>query len=538
MKISKRIGMVGAAFGILCGSATAQAHGVWGHVQVTAWAIDNLPPGDLRDMFQDHDVFNAALYGAAFTDSGYSPGQLPAPPEPEQPTVDFTGVDEPATDAADRADWEVWTKHEDWKADMAELQQLQSTASSYSEHTHWEPYIQQFIEVIREEGPPPYTHLRGDARRDAEKRVAFMMGCAAHGLQDEIFDSLFLLQTQEEDGHGQSEVDPASDGFLGVDGYARFIPEPYVPMDTVLKIYEDAGLDIDQAVIERSMEIIGLYLSEGGRGLHQSLAGKHADSLPWTRNHYMDTKIPGSLRSEIVPTGRYMEAIWLRLQGEAFPTVVATYPDAPHRRLLGNDAGSPDSWVTFILGAGTAMDTITPGWTPEGSDIDIPFSLAGTRWGAQHTRLIRLQPSESLTPGAWYQASVAAGAEWIGGGASEEKYTLDFQAPCEVENDPACPELEEVPNPRVDAKWPAEREDPEPEVTEPDPEPGDGSSTPEEEEEEEEPVVAAPRDTSSLTSSGCAASAPRATGASPRNAGLLFAGLLGAFAAIRRRRRA
>ncbi len=166
-------------------------------------------------MLQDHDVFNAALFGAGFTDSGYSPGNIP------------------------RTD-ETWTT-------------LVSKASAYSEHTHWEPFIEQFVEWIRENDPPPYDHLPAEERLESEKRLAFLLGCAAHGLQDEIFDSLFLFQTQEHDGVGQSEVDPASDGFLGVEGYARFVPEPYVPYDTVLELYADAGRRLSKESGSRSI---------------------------------------------------------------------------------------------------------------------------------------------------------------------------------------------------------------------------------------------------------------------------------------------
>ena len=44
----------------------------------------------------------------------------------------------------------------------------------------------------RPRAPAPVTTL------ESKKRVAFLMGCASHGLQDAIFDSLFLRQVEEE----------------------------------------------------------------------------------------------------------------------------------------------------------------------------------------------------------------------------------------------------------------------------------------------------------------------------------------------------
>src|SRR5262245_49508291 len=81
----------------------ARAHGDWGHVHVTAWAIENLPPGDLRNFFSDPEVFNAAIWGAAFPDSGY------------------------------------------W-GDTAATRE-------YGEYSHWEPYVEDFVELIRAEHP-------------------------------------------------------------------------------------------------------------------------------------------------------------------------------------------------------------------------------------------------------------------------------------------------------------------------------------------------------------------------------------------------
>ena len=127
----------------------AAAHGIWGHVHVTGWAVENMADDELRQfLLDDPEVFNALLFGAVFTDTGYS-----------------------RDEAASRA---------------------------YSEHAHWEPFIQDYIDWIRLNDPPPWTSGA------SKKRVAFLMGCASHGLQDSIFDSLFLHQVEAHDGASQS----------------------------------------------------------------------------------------------------------------------------------------------------------------------------------------------------------------------------------------------------------------------------------------------------------------------------------------------
>ena len=55
--------------------------------------------------------------------------------------------------------------------------------------------------------------------------------------------------------------------------------------------------------------------------------------LPWTAEHYLDPDIPGSLVAEILPTMRYIEALWERVHGRFGANddpVIYTYPDAPH----------------------------------------------------------------------------------------------------------------------------------------------------------------------------------------------------------------
>ena len=48
---------------------TGWAHGINGHVHVTAWAIDSLPDGDLKTFLSDPELRNAALFGAVFPDT-------------------------------------------------------------------------------------------------------------------------------------------------------------------------------------------------------------------------------------------------------------------------------------------------------------------------------------------------------------------------------------------------------------------------------------------------------------------------------------
>ena len=105
-------------------STSATAHGIWSHIHVTGWAVENMPPGEVRDFFaSDPEIFNALLFGAAFTDSGY------------------------------------WPQGGD----------LATKSRAYGEHSHWEPFIGDFIAWIVANDPPPWTSL------ESKKRVAFLL---------------------------------------------------------------------------------------------------------------------------------------------------------------------------------------------------------------------------------------------------------------------------------------------------------------------------------------------------------------------------
>lgn len=374
----------------------AHAHGIQGHMHVTGWALENQPAGELRDLFSDPEVMDAALFGAAFTDSGYWP----------------------------------------------QAGAIKDRARAYSEHTHWEPFIQDFIAWIRANDPPPWTTLA------SRKRVAFLMGCASHGLQDEIFDSLFLFQVNAHDQHEQESADPGTDGFLALDGRLRFLPPRWIPMDTLLELYKVLGDDITADVIETSVGLLELfYLGEQALEIATSLGHQYEDVIPWTRDHYMDPDIPGSIRSEIPPTIAYQQALWARLHGEfgADEVVVGRYPEPP-RRLLSLVAGLPDSWITLVFGIGMKVTEASVTLT-NADGAPAPFELQSTRWGGPDgwSRVMRLLPTAGLEPGVWYTATVNPGVALVDGSTLQSAIVFAFQAPCDGVSAALCPDLGELP---------------------------------------------------------------------------------------------
>ena len=389
--------------------STANAHGIWSHIHVTGWAIENLPDGEVRNFFDEPEVFQAALFGAAFVDSGYFP----------------VGSNSDA-------------------------------ARAFAEHSHWEPFVADYMQWIIENDPPPWNSLA------SRKRVGFLMGCASHGLQDEIFDTLFLPQVSFHDELEQEEADPGVDGFLALDDHLRFQPPVYLPMDVLLQLYGDLGHDIDAELIRKAVDVMALlYVNEeNGYNTALGLGNQYAEVLTWTRLHYLDPEVPGSIRSEIFPTMHYIEALWQRLHQQlpANEIVAFAFPEAP-RRLRSEQSGSADSWVSFIFTSGLDYATISSQWKTETGE-EIPFTLHNTRWNHGWTRIVSLKPSIDLISGNWYEVTLFAQIDSIENTTSDQPYSFRFQVECSPANSQECPDLQEVP--QASLYPPTEQETPKP----------------------------------------------------------------------------
>ncbi|MBT6178973.1 MAG: zinc dependent phospholipase C family protein [Deltaproteobacteria bacterium] len=372
-------------------SATrAEAHGGLGHIQVTAWAAENLPEGELRTFLANEHVFNSLLFGAAYPDIGYYPG-LKYP----------------------------------------------ELARQFAEYSHWPPFIESFAQWVRENDPPPWRTL------ESRKRIAFLLGCAAHGYQDEVFDSLFLDQVGHHDGQGQSEADPASDGFLVMDLLLATVPDGDIPVDALISLYNASGV-FDEEIVEdhllSSMKTMtDLYIDEDAGPLLATVATNGLlDDLIWTRDNYMNPDIPGSLHSEIYPTMFYMEGLWKRMHGDYSDSdvVMFSFPESS-RRLRSHDASAPDSWVSYLFSSGIAQEELTATWKDSSGD-EVGFDQRSHAWGGNWTRLMRLKPTENLVPGGYYTSTISGTVSGVGDKSWSIDHNIEFQVNCRDDNMDLC----------------------------------------------------------------------------------------------------
>jgi uncharacterized protein (TIGR03382 family) len=376
----------GLRLGLLLGATSAQAHGIGGHVHVTGWAIEHLTASPLAAFLAEPATKNAALIGAGFPDSGYAVGD------------------------------------------------------GYGEMAHWEPFVEAHIQWVRTHYGPDYD------TPEARQQVGFLMGGAAHGLQDELFDSVFLYQISEHDGGSQDEADPGTDGFLAVDGHLRFRPDLWVPADDLVQLFEAQGHGVEAGTIRRGMSLVRAYIL-GLPVIGVQLDADYRPLIPWTAEHYLDPTIPGSLAAEVPATAAYMEALWARLHGE-FPVAgLATHAWPHQRRLRSRQPDTVDGWITVIFGAGALVGSLTGDTVqlldPAGEPV--PIRVAHTRWGGSptdSTRLVRIQPRAALSPDTTYTVRLAPGIELISGEVLDAPWTMLVRTPCDDPSADGCQDAE------------------------------------------------------------------------------------------------
>mgnify|MGYP001250302369 CR=1 FL=1 len=342
-------------------SSSALAHGINGHIHVTAWAAAQVE-GDVAELLADPEVYEAYLFGAAFPDSGYA-------------------IDD-----------------------------------AYSELVHWEPFVEAFIRHVRMTTAPPYIGI------EDRKKVAFLLGVGAHGLQDEIFDTLFLPQVEARDDAGQEETDPGTDAFLYTDGHLEHTPGVYAPLDDVITVLEsEYGHTVEPGTMSGGMNRVKAFVIDSLPAFAGDLDDMLRPEMPWGSRHYMDETVPGSLASEVPATAAYVEALWRRLNGDlpVSARIVHRYPGRD--RTNAEDALIPaDSWITLVFGVGVRVGSLRQDTVrlldPERAPI--PCEVGYQRWGSQEdstTRIVVLRPGQRVRNLAAYTVEIGAGVEIVDG---------------------------------------------------------------------------------------------------------------------------
>ncbi len=109
------------------------ANGNYSHNWIAMDSLNYVEKGDLRDLLTREDLLVMLRNGAMYPDGGY-------------------GIDD-----------------------------------DYGEISHWEPFHLTYLDWIRTQFKPPWSD-------EAAQHIAFLMGMAAHGLSDQLYDGMYLTR--------------------------------------------------------------------------------------------------------------------------------------------------------------------------------------------------------------------------------------------------------------------------------------------------------------------------------------------------------
>ncbi len=403
-------GVAAALIAAVCMAGTgssAHAAGMTTHAFMADKARSYLPPGPLRTLMTRQR--GALLAGAAYPDGGYAVASVPG--------------------------------------------------GAYGEETHWERFIDAFAQEIR--GRPDCGDLTKANGRCAPL-VAFLLGAAAHGLGDEMWDWLFEPNAADKGEVPASSITssglPGAEqlGALPVLGEANSIefamdmvaivdhrrtlelPLSTPPIADLLKTYDAVGRpDITAQGITAGNAVVMAALTAERLLAHTTEYRRVKRTMPYTAAHMYDES--GGVVDVAQGIAGYVTALWVKLTDPArrhpAPEVIAVHPEP-------NERGVPTVWPAGLTGPGprgggapnrilavlgnalpyrplatstTDVPAIPPaGFTLRERDSGVPVALlpgwpkAGPYGPDSGEHTMGIYPAQDLKPCTWYRVSVTS----------------------------------------------------------------------------------------------------------------------------------
>ncbi len=301
---------------------------------------------------------------------------------------------------------------------------------AYGELTHWSPFINTYIESLKNKYQGVFDGT------SAKEDIAFLFGVAAHGFEDELFDTIFLRRSLEIENTDQDLADPGVDYLLTSQGKTHIKPAFYFPMESVIEAIRATNTEVEQSNISLGMN--RAYLATAlvtAPMAAANLAQPYYDSMPWVASHFDDFAIPGSLNQEPYFVGQLFESIWLQLKGEwkAEQGFIGSVP--AEGQLLESAGLIADRTVSFIFSLGMYEPTIREHLKIEDEmGQEIEYELAFNRWsnGNDYSRVIQVLITTPLIAGRGYQFKFLPGIRWVNGSVLDVEKNFFFYARCEM----------------------------------------------------------------------------------------------------------
>lgn len=313
---------------------------------------------------------------------------------------------------------------------------------NFGEVSHWEDFVNAYARVLRED--PACAPLR-DPKGPCAPEVAHLMGIAAHGIGDEMWD--WMLEPRAAD-FGESPTHPlfvsglpgaAELGATPIGGFANSIE---YAMDLIAIVDHLRAAEIP-AYLPSTDRLLAAYrlvgrddvtrdgIVAGHTAIHAAMAAERAavavdylrvkQTMPKTAARIYDDS--GGIADVGRAATHYYEALWAKLGGETpAPKVSAVHPETGEQGVPwewqgvslspGPRDGDADHRIIAVLSNAVALP-----FSPESIRIvdtatgeDVPQRDGYPRPGPYHasegTHSIMAAPAVNLVPCRWYQVVV------------------------------------------------------------------------------------------------------------------------------------
>lgn len=282
---------------------------------------------------------------------------------------------------------------------------------------HRPVFVEAYFDRVRERCAPDYA--------DCDRLLAHFMGVAAHGMEDDLYDELFMNKAQVLDpGGGRVNHDLWADEVFVV-RYDPFgvVPRYYLPWEDLVEVYGGLGMEVGR----RDLLTGKIYHWAGASGLRAIALipyPYYSRQLSFTKANIVTH--PGGIGHASAVIARYWEILWKRLQGagRSDEIILETWPGPGSS---GHECGHESLYsrvnVYFTTGMDDASITRDSFYIEDPEGKRLPVSI---RIKHENDNFAALIPERDFEPGTTYTAVITARVKDMKGNHLTEEYSWSF----------------------------------------------------------------------------------------------------------------
>ena len=309
----------------------------------------------------------------------------------------------------------------------------------FGEISHWERFINAYVRHIRATGCGSLAEPRGPCA----SLIAHMMGAAAHGVADEMWDWLFEPLVTDH-GERHQSIEFAMD-MIAIADFTAPAFTPYLPpLEELLAIYRSVGRnDITrEGILAGHAATVGVLDIE--RQIAPEASAQIRGQMPWSAAHMYSES--GGVRDVAEAAAGYYEALWRKLRAREGrhprPRVIAVHPEfgergvpyrwQPPRTSPGPHTGGGEQRIIAVLS--NSLDAASVNAQSfrllDAGNRPVPALAGYPRAGPYHTddgtHSMLFYPATDLRPCTRYRAVVTTRIRDHAGATPRRRFAWPF----------------------------------------------------------------------------------------------------------------